>query len=707
MKKQGKIIRNIGIAICLLALVIGALLLNLPKKVEQKVLFAADFNQGNNGFGNQAYTDGTSVFSWEPAEGIDNSGCLKIVSNQDNDARHTLNLEVLPETYYRISAWIRTEDVSQGDSVVGGNISVLSTFYKAGNICDTQDWTKVDLYGVTGEGQTSLTVCLRLGFYSAINTGTVWFDNVEVEQLAKKPTGVEIVPFKNGMTNSGSSLGGYAQESVYWDTMKIGGLIVTLAVAVFAVMYRYGKRADQLDITTSKPRTGLSLSTRIGLLVALGLVLRLILSVTAPQCSIDVGLFKYWGQRCVADGIPSFYTHAEQYNLDYPPLYIYFLWFNTLIAQLLGLIGTAGHTLLIKLPSMLADCVIAFLIYKKCDKRMNPKWTLFIVAAWMFNPMVLLDSAAWGQVESLQALPIVLMLYFILQKRLVPASVALAFAVILKPQGIFLVPILGFAWLRQLIFDKGKSPLRHLACMFGCLGAFLGAVVAVALPFGIFQKPNFFSWLIRLYIGTANGYKGATVNSYNFYYLLGENWTDDSAPWLFGLTFFQWGMIFIVLVCLLAGTLYLLGKMEDGSPLLIASMLVYAVTMFGPRMHERYFFPCIILLLIAAVCANNKLMLWLYGGISGVNFLSVLSVMMGLETGGSLQESGAPVSVYGWYYWAGEAAHRQWIAGFNLLFCMLLIIITICYVAGNKWLRSEQNRIWKLEDTYEEISLFQ
>lgn len=708
MSKNKKLIRNVGIVVVLLALITGIVLWNLPTDAEQKILFTADFNKGNDGFGNSVYTGQVSEFSWEQDGGIDDSGCLKIESHQDNDARHVIELDVLPETHYRISAWIRTENVPEVSSAVGGNISVLNTFHKAGNLCGTQDWTKVDLYGVTDTDQSTIKVCLRLGFYSGVNTGTVWFDNVEVEQLAEKPTGVQVVPFKNAMSNSSSSsLGGYEQESVYWDVMKVGGLIVTLAAVIFMVMYRYGKREDDLVQGALSEKKGLSLPVSIGILIALGLIVRLILSVTAPQCSIDVGLFKYWGQQCVEDGIPSFYANAEQYSLDYPPLYIYFLWFNTLLAQALNLVGTVGYTLLIKLPSMLADCVIAFLLYKMCDKRMNRKWILFIVSIWLFNPMVLLDSAAWGQVESLQALPIVIMLYCILKKRLVPASVALAFAVILKPQGIFLIPILGFAWLHRLIRDREMSVARKFGSMFGCVGAFVGTITVVALPFGILQKPNFFSWLVNLYVGTANGYKGATVNSYNFYYLLGENWTNDSEPWLLGWSFFQWGMLFIVVICLLAGALYLFGKMDQGSPFLIASMLVYAVTMFGPRMHERYFFPCIILLLVAAIYANNRLLLWLYAGISAVNFLSVLSVMMGLEAGGLLKDAGAPSSIYGWYYWAGEALHRQWIAGFNLLFCIILVIITICYVAGNAWLRSEQNRIWKLEDEYEEISMFE
>lgn len=677
------------------------------EQAEEKVLGAWDFNQGMGSFYTQAYTSDISNFTWDRQGGVDGNGCVKIENTGENDARYIMDLDVRPNTYYKISAWIKTQGVVQSSSAVGGNISVLNTFQYEGGFTGDQDWTYVELYGVTGEDQKEIKVCLRLGFYSGICTGTAWFDNVEVQQLSEKPTGVNVVSFKNSM--SGSSASNYEEESLYWDAMKIGAALTVLCAAVFIVMYRYCRKAPlEVIVPAERSRRNRQLLQWVLVIIGAGLLLRLILSVTAPQCNIDVNLFRYWGERCADDGIIDFYKNAEKYSLDYPPLYIYFLWFNTILARAFGITGTLGHTLLLKLPSMLADCVIAFLLYKVCDRRMPRKWVLFLVAAWVFNPMVLLDSAAWGQVDSLQALPLCLMLYFIMKDRLVPASVCVAFAVILKPQGIFLIPILGFAWLRRLIWNREMHVGKKIGSLFGILGAFAGSLSLIALPFGIHRGTGFFKWIVELYVGTANGYKGATVNSYNFWYLLGENWTNDSGKWLFGLTFFQWGLIFIVIICLLAGGLYLFGKMEAGTPYLLAGMLVLAVTMFAPRMHERYFFPAVPFLLLAVILTNNKLLLWLYGGISGISFLSVFSVMMGLETGGALKDAGATQAVYGWYYWAGEAVHRDLLAAGNLILCIFVIGVTVAYVTGNRNIRHKRYEIWTLEEeVYEEISLFE
>ncbi len=677
------------------------------EKAEEKVLGSWDFNKGIGVFHSQAYSSELSEFTWDKEGGIDGSGCVRIVNTQDNDARYVLRLDVRPNTYYKISGWVKTQGVVQSGSAVGANLSVLNTFEYGGGLFGDQDWTYVELYGCTGEDQKEMTLCLRLGFYSGICTGTAWFDNVEVQQLSGKPAGAEVLSFKNAM--GGSSASNYEEENLYWDAMKIGAALTVLSAIVFIVMYRYCRRAPlEVIVPAERSARNRQLLAWVLTIIGAGLLLRLVLSVTAPQCSIDVSLFRYWGEKCADDGILNFYKNAEQYNVDYPPLYIYFLWFNTILARALHITGTLGHTLLLKLPSMLADCAIGFLLYKICNPRMPRKWVLFIVSAWMFNPMVLLDSAAWGQVDSLQALPLCLMLYFIMKDRLVPASVCVAFAVILKPQGIFLIPILGFAWLRRLIRNREMSVGKKIGSFFGILGTFAGTLSLVALPFGIHRGTGFFKWIVELYIGTANGYKGATVNSYNFYYLFGANWTNDSTKWLFGMTYFQWGFLFIVLVCLLIGGLYLFGKMEDGTPFLLASALVLGVTMFGPRMHERYFFPAIAFLLIAALILNNKILLWLFGGISGVSFLSVLSVMMGLETGGALKDAGANSTVYGWYYWAGEAVHRDLLAAGNLILCILVIAVTVAYVAGSRQIRHKRYEIWTLEEeVYEEISLFE
>ncbi|MBP5632094.1 MAG: DUF2029 domain-containing protein, partial [Clostridia bacterium] len=423
-----------------------------------------------------------------------------------------------------------------------------------------------------------------------------------------------------------------------------------------------------------------------------------------PQCSIDVSLFQSWGKHIVADGIPKFYANASAYSLDYPPLYMYFLWFNTLLAKWFGLIGTAGHVMLTKLPSILADIGIGWILYKMTGKKLSKNWTIFFVALWVMNPLSMLDSAAWGQVDSILALLCLLMVWFIVKDKYILASVMFGLAVILKPQGIFMLPIIGYALLRRLIKNKdvprGKTAILILKCI---LTAF-ATIVIVALPFGILMKPNFFEWLFNLYVGTANGYKGATVNSYNFYYIIKQNWTVDSNKFIFGMSYLTFGMVMIVLSCIIVMVMYLLTKRSDKSmPFLYSATLIYMVTMFGPRMHERYFFPCAVLLLAAVLYSNNKILLWIYGVLTGVNFMSVLSVMLGLEIGGKLKDAGATQDLYGSFYWAAQEPHRRVIAILNLVCCLALIAAAALYTLNVRFMDDRRLRIYDTEDDADEL----
>ncbi|MFR1517997.1 MAG: glycosyltransferase 87 family protein [Clostridia bacterium] len=660
-----------------------------------------DFNDPERGYrdlGTDSYNAQGTEFAYVPEGGIDGTGCVAIHTTSANDARFTYKYDAaLENTYYRMSVWVKTENVGTSASggeneAVGANLSVLNTYQHSAAYTGSSDWTYIEFYGKTGKNQTSFTVCLRLGFYGGINTGTAYFDDFELEQLDALPGGAVSTSMEDAMNGSGS----VQANAQHQDTMLAATAIVACITLYLIVAYRYARKRDaeaqQLDlISGSAAVSGLSVRSAVLILIAIGFAVRLVMSFTMPQCDIDVNLFQYWGRNLFDKGIPNFYAYAEQMNLDYPPLFLYHLY----LLGAVGNIGNIGQSLLfdvlLKLPSMLADCVIAYILYKMAEKRMSKNWTMFLVAIWLFNPMVLLDSACWGQVDSLLALALLLSAYFIEKDRYLWAAVSLAFAVTLKPQGIFFVPILGFALLRQLIREQ-ELPLakRLLRFAYSIVGFFVTALLII-LPFGIKMEPNLFSWIIGVYTNTAGGYTYATVNSFNFFYLLGANWVQDSASFL-GLTYFAWGMIAIVALSLLTGVLYIFGKKKQPYVYLFSAMLIYTVATFGPRMHERYFYPALVLLLAAVLYSNNKLLLGIYGVLSISNFYTVLEVMTGLSIGGALIKTDYATASY--YYWPPLNTQRALMGIFNVL-CAVALIITACLMVFSKDWQEKPFQIWE------------
>ena len=106
-------------------------------------------------------------------------------------------------------------------------------------------------------------------------------------------------------------------------------------------------------------------------------------------------------------------------------------------------------------------------------------------------------------------------------------------------------------------------------------------------------------------------------------------------------------------------------------------MCIYAVTQFAPRMHERYFYPAIVLLLIAVIYSNNKMMLGLYGLLSVSNFYTVLEVMTGLSIGAELIDTDYATAAY--YYWPPLNTARTTMAIVNV-FCAVAFIVIACMV---------------------------
>ena len=680
------------ITICIVLAIAVAVILVVgfdDKKAEYINIVEMNFNDPQSKFSGlktDSYGQNKAEFSYIDKGGMDDSGCIAIsIPGEDDDARYIYtHNKALEKTYYRMSVWVKTVDVGLGDKAVGANLSVLNTFEHSVDFKGDTDWTYIEYYGKTAKNQTSFTVCLRLGFYSGNSTGTVYFDDFKLEQLSELPAGASCSSMEE--TLNGGSKSNVMSHPRHEDTMLTATIMLVVLFVYLIIAYRYAYLREKQNIEQS----GLSVQFAVINLIIIAFALRVVMSVAMPQCDIDVNLFQYWANTAADKGILNFYSYAEQINLDYPPLFMYYLYFMGLVGKFLGITGSMAYDMLLKMPSIIADCAIAYIVYMIAHKRMSKNWTMFVVAIWLFNPVVLLDSACWGQVDSILALAILLSAYFIEKEKYEFSAIAIAFAITLKPQGIFFVPILGYALLRQLIYKKDISLAKRLLKFVYSIAAFLITAILIVLPFGIKMEGNLFSWIFDLYVNTADGYTYATVNSFNFPYLLGLNWVNDSKP-IMGLSYFAWGMIAVVLICLLTGFLYLIGKKNKLNIYLLAGMCIYAVTQFAPRMHERYFYPAVILILIAVLYSNNKVMLGLYALLSVSNFYTVLEVMTGLSIGSELINTDRATAAY--YYWPPLNTARAAMALVNVL-CAVALIVISCIMTFNKD-KTFGMKIWK------------
>lgn len=136
-----------------------------------------------------------------------------------------------------------------------------------------------------------------------------------------------------------------------------------------------------------------------------------------------------------------------------------------------------NFNLLVKVPFLVSDMLVAFLVFKLVDVLSQDKRKASWAAAlWFLNPYLILISAVWGMFDSLPALFSVLSLWLLMRRRPDLSASALAVAVAYKLYPLlFLIPTILF--IRRL--DIAASPRRTV---FRYVAIFTAVSVVLFLP---------------------------------------------------------------------------------------------------------------------------------------------------------------------------------------------------------------------------------
>jgi alpha-N-arabinofuranosidase len=105
--------------------------------------------------------------------------CVSIASKEGADAAWTATVAVEPNAFYRLSGWIKTEDV-QG--AVGALLNIQNMQHvRTPRSSGTKDWTRVTTAFRTGT-ETRLEINCLFGGWGK-STGRAWYDDVVLERI--------------------------------------------------------------------------------------------------------------------------------------------------------------------------------------------------------------------------------------------------------------------------------------------------------------------------------------------------------------------------------------------------------------------------------------------------------------------------------------------------------------------------------------------
>jgi len=118
---------------------------------------------------------GKADFALDSSTAHSGKNSVRISSTEGGDASWTIVLPAQPYSKYRLTGWVKTQNLEPGTSR-GALFSFHGTDIQTKAVSGTQDWTRLELVFDSGANDALSLNCLFGGWGSA--TGTAWFDDV-------------------------------------------------------------------------------------------------------------------------------------------------------------------------------------------------------------------------------------------------------------------------------------------------------------------------------------------------------------------------------------------------------------------------------------------------------------------------------------------------------------------------------------------------
>lgn len=350
----------------------------------------------------------------------------------------------------------------------------------------------------------------------------------------------------------------------------------------------------------------------IKLLILAAVLVRLVL-FTIPSLQIDMCLWVAWTARLIEVGPINFYS--DDYFSDYFPGFLYILWAiggtYTFIFPHLPL-DTFLFESLIKSTTTLFDLGSSFFIYK-IIYRYHKSLSLLSALLYLANPAIIFNTSVWGQIDGIFTFFLLSFAYFFTERKdIIKSNILLALALIIKPQSLAIFP----AVLEKVVknFSLFKPRIKILILPI--------ALIVFSFPFFI---GNPFFGLINLGLKSTSVYPYDSLFAFNFWSL--DGWWQNDLVSFQKISHRAWGVILYLLAILAIFVPLFKKRLNDNFYFYFSSSLsILAFYLFLTRMHERYLFPFLAFILLAALIKKSKVLIFIYLISSVIHFINLYYV---------------------------------------------------------------------------------
>lgn len=345
---------------------------------------------------------------------------------------------------------------------------------------------------------------------------------------------------------------------------------------------------------------GAALYKRIARGLFLGLfILAILVRISLfPYISVDYEVYlSQWYNFIQLHGFAAFSSNFANYNMPY----LYILWLATLV-HLPSLIA-------VKLISLFSDLLLSYGIFLILSKITSRKVAAVGSLLSLFIPTVFLNSAAWGQCDSIYVSFIVVAIGMLLANRWLATWVLWSLAFSFKLQAIFILPVFTV-----LFVIAKKNSLKQWLYPFVALPIFLLTLLPARLVGRSFHS------LLSIYIDQSASVPYLTLSAPNFWQWFNNQDVNTLHYAAIGLA-----MSAILFVCLL-----FINKVRHQGKVLTIDILYFAtlVTLVGPYflpyMHDRYFYLAEVLSFLLAIATRNRILIGVSLSVALVGLFSYL-----------------------------------------------------------------------------------
>lgn len=338
-------------------------------------------------------------------------------------------------------------------------------------------------------------------------------------------------------------------------------------------------------------------------------------------------------ESLLTDGFNSFsVTYGD---VAYYPLTMYIVSFFGAVLSIFGKItfDSEATLIMLKLPFVISDILLAYVIYKIAKKYTNEQAALGFGGFVALCPVFML-GAIWPSVYTFLALALAAAMYFMLERKYILLTVMYTVSLLISFEAIYLLPVIAvfiiYAYIKKLIafrHDGGDLmskdnrilvflPVTVIACMI--------ASYLLILPFALGSiGANPFVILYSYYLKPFDNFEYFTFNGLSLYTIFGKNGSELSLSF----PTFVFSLLFIAAIIAVTLIIYLTKK-NRANLVMLSSYLLLTLNVYFVNSSELTLLVFLVITLLAFAVNKDKRLLQIVGIMSLFVFINATGVLL-------------------------------------------------------------------------------